>query len=284
MRVILSIIFSTIILASCNYSKNNTIKGLDDEFITSYNKLDENCKDSIISILFPFQLNKGREAIKHIYQLEVSLIKDLWPENLDSSEILFFGLIWNDDSSDLNIIGIFPKVDYCEVHSCFVINWNEKNELFFHTGHNYGTTINPIINSECFNIPKHYLYDKGIKQGKPLNEYPYYNFGDWHSAYDIELSGEWGICEQTNYKFDKDIYNNIWKFPSKYRFEVYDSNENLLLEDSIFFSSDTMFLYSKVDTFVILSYKYDLLLIKSCRDNSKNCLKRTSGRFLNSHE
>lgn len=251
---------------------NNIEDKLNTNYIESYKKLSNQCKDSILSVLFYNSLADGKNKIFEIYQIDVNLIEETCGDINKYSEMLFFALLWKKDSS-FEYIALEPGGGDVSIFTLEEISWQNKTELLFHWGKTFKTDILPLINSKCFIIDIKYAEYNGTKDGVKIDEFPNELAGFWYDIYSDELRGMYEPCIKSKDRLSEKKLNNPWIF-SKNEINIMSKENEIILDDSIVYSSDTMYFINSKKTFIILANSDSLLYIKSAVDSSKLCLKK----------
>ena len=210
------------------------------DYLLNSIKLDQNCKKKIIDFLAPMELENDTSKISDIYQLIISPDTTIYRED-EFDKVIFLGLIFNNDSSNNEIIACYPELGMIY----FTELVNKESTVLIANSFSFWNNFKKIENIDCLITPDslHYaeIEEKSIRY--------------WQIAGQSSINGHWMPDTISQYAFvDKDL-NHEWQLSGNLevkKLNIVDSVNNILVTDTLDFERRRILLLNKKKEFMIV--------------------------------
>lgn len=203
-------------------------------------KLNEDCQRKFIDFLTPMELENDSLKITDIYQLLISPDTTIYNEN-EFDKVIFLGLIYNDDSSNKEIIACYPEQGMIY----FTELVNKESTVLIVSSSSFWNNFKKIENIDCLITPDSLHYAE-------INEK---TIGYWKMAGQSSVNGHWMPDTISQFAFvDKDL-NNEWQLSGNLgakKLKIVDSNNNILVSDTLDFEGRGVLLLNRKKEFMVV--------------------------------
>lgn len=239
-----------LIISSCTESdKQSPFKA---DYVLKSINLDQDCQGEIIDFLAPMELENDTSKITDIYQLVISPDTTIYQED-EFDKVIFFGLIFNNDTLDNEIIACYPELGMIY----FTEFVNKESTVLIVNNSSFWNNFKKIENIDCLITPDS-LHFSEIEEK---------SIGYWQIAGQSSINGHWMPDTLSQFPFVDKNLNNEWQLSGDLEvktLKIVDSEDNILVTDTLDFEGRGVLLLNKKKEFMIVCiapkaiYLYDI--------------------------
>lgn len=210
-----------------------------DYLINSIN-LNDDCQRKIIEFLAPMELENDTLKITDIYQLFISPDTAVYQEDY-FDKIIFFGLVYNNDSSNNEIIACNPEDGM--IYFTYLVN-NESTVLIANIS-SFWNNFKKIENIDCLITPDSLHYAEIEEK----------SIGYWLTAGLSSINGHWMPDTINYFAFVDNDLNYEWQLSGNLeikKLKIVDSDNKTLLTDTLDFEGRGIYLLNKKKEFIVV--------------------------------
>lgn len=239
------ILIGFLIISTISCGNQHTDKDLDRVYINSYTELDSECLKILSEILKPYEFENDSIQIDKAFGLDVKIDTTLYSdEELEYN--YFIGVKLKPDLYKLIIFDIDLRIG--AITTCQV--YHDKN-LIINNYEYLFTDLTDLNKCKDLNIPDSLLsYTRDSKTMFRQLAWTNRIYGEWH----VEIINDTGFVNTQ--------FNNTWIFKPEKGFLLKDSNDDILLIDSIDLQGNILNLTQLGQVFEIATQTKKKILIK----------------------
>lgn len=233
------------------------------DYVVKSITLDDNCQRKIIDFLAPMELENDTSKITDIYQLVISPDTTVYQED-EFDKVIFFGLIFNNDSSDNEIIACYPE----EGMIYFTELVNKESTVLIANFSSFWNNFKRIENVNCLLKPDslHFaeIEEKSIRY--------------MQLAGNSAINGHWLPDTVSQFAFTDKVLNNEWQLSGDLEIKnlkIVDSANNILATDKLDFEGRGIQLLNKEKEFIIVCITKKAIYLYDLDNGRTHHLKRT---------
>ncbi len=229
-----------IVLISWSCADSDKQSPFQADYLLKSINLNRDCQRKIIDFLTPMELENDTSKITDIYQLIISPDTTVYQED-EFDKVIFLGLIFNNDSSDIEIIACYPELGMIY----FTELVNKESTVLIVNNSSFRNNFKKIENIDCLITP-YTLHYAEIEEK---------SVGYWLIAGHSLINGHWMPDSISQFAFvDKDL-NNEWQISGDLetkKLKIVDSDNNTKVTDTIDFEGKGVLLLNKRKEFRIV--------------------------------
>lgn len=256
-------IAALIVLIFWSCTDSETQSPFQADYLLKSINLNEDCQTKIIDFLAPMELENDTVKITDIYQLVISPDTTIYQEG-EFDKVIFLGLIFNNDSSNNEIIACYPELGMIY----FTELVNKESTVLIANNSSFWNNFKKIENINCLITPDSLHYAKIEEK----------SIGYWQIAGQSSINGHWMPDTISQFAFvDKDL-NNEWQLSGDLeikKLKIVDSENNTLVADTLDFERRGVLLLNKKKEFMIVCIAPKAIYLYDFDNGVTHHLRRT---------
>lgn len=234
-----------------------------DYLVKSIN-LSQDCQRKIIDFLAPMELENDTLKITDIYQLIISPDTTVYRIG-EFDKVIFLGLIFNNDSSNNEIIACYPELGMIYFSELV----NKESTVLIANNSSFWNNFKKIENIDCLITPDSLHYAQIEEK----------YIGYWQIAGQSSINGHWIPDTISQFAFvDKDL-NNEWQLSGDLEtkeLKIVDSDNNTIVTDTLDFEENRVILLNRKKAFMIVCIAPKAIYLYDFDNGVTHHLRRTN--------